>query len=107
VAGGIDQIILDEPSNSLIGVSNGSVFVIPDGANLGAADELAVDVKGHTLAKQPKRLFAAPLVEWITESRPQASQDTLGLTPQPARLNMVADLLGLDQRRVGRRVRYA
>lgn len=50
VAGGIDQIILDEPSNSLIGVSNGSVFIIPDGASLGAADELAVDVKGHTVA---------------------------------------------------------
>jgi DNA-binding beta-propeller fold protein YncE len=50
VAGGIDQIILDEPSNSLIGVSNGSVFIIPDGAGLGPADELPVDVKGHTLA---------------------------------------------------------
>jgi len=50
VAGGIDQIILDEPSNSLIGVSNGSVFIIPDGASLGTADELPVDVKGHTLA---------------------------------------------------------
>jgi hypothetical protein len=50
VAGGIDQIILDEPTNSLIGVSNGSVFVIPDGASLGTANELAVDVKGHTLA---------------------------------------------------------
>lgn len=50
VAGGIDQIILDEPSNSLIGVSNGSVFIIPDGTSLGAADELAVDVKGHTVA---------------------------------------------------------
>lgn len=50
VAGGIDQIILDDTRNSLIGVSNGSVFVIPDGASLGPAEELPVDVKGHTLA---------------------------------------------------------
>lgn len=50
VAGGIDQIVLDEPSDSLIGVSNGSVFIIPDGTSLGAADELPVDVKGHTIA---------------------------------------------------------
>ncbi len=50
VAGGIDQIVLDDASNSLVGVSNGSVFVIPDGASLGPAEEMPVDVKGHTLA---------------------------------------------------------
>lgn len=50
VGGGIDQIILDDPSNSLLGVSNGSVFIIPDGASLGTADEQPVEVKGHTLA---------------------------------------------------------
>jgi hypothetical protein len=50
VAGGIDQLILDEPSNSLLGVSNGSVFVLPATSGLGPAAELAVDVKGHTLA---------------------------------------------------------
>jgi DNA-binding beta-propeller fold protein YncE len=50
VAGGIDQLSLDESTSSLIGVSNGSVFVIPAGAILGPASEMAVEVKGHTLA---------------------------------------------------------
>ncbi|PSH05074.1 MAG: hypothetical protein CXZ00_02650 [Acidobacteria bacterium] len=50
VAGGIDQILLDDPSDSLLGVAHGSVFVVPVGATLGAASELPVDVKGHTLA---------------------------------------------------------
>jgi DNA-binding beta-propeller fold protein YncE len=50
VAGGIDQLSLDEPTSSLIGVSNGSVFVIPATASLGPANEMAVEVKGHTLA---------------------------------------------------------
>lgn len=53
VAGGIDQLSLDESTSSLIGVSNGSVFVIPATASLGPASEMAVDVKGHTLAYDP------------------------------------------------------
>jgi len=50
VAGGIDQLILDEASGSLLGVSHGSVFVVPASATLGPASEMDVDVKGHTLA---------------------------------------------------------
>jgi len=50
VAGGIDQLSLDESTSSLIGVSTGSVFVIPAAASLGPASEMAVEVKGHTLA---------------------------------------------------------
>ena len=50
VAGGIDQLGLDEPSSSLLGVSSGSVFVLNANANLGTASELAVEVKGHTFA---------------------------------------------------------
>jgi DNA-binding beta-propeller fold protein YncE len=50
VAGGVDQLILDEPTGSLLAVSNGSVFVIPAEASLGTAVELPVEVKGHTLA---------------------------------------------------------
>lgn len=50
VAGGIDQLILDEPTGSLLGVANGSVFVLPAAGGLGTASEMPVDVKGHTLA---------------------------------------------------------
>ena len=50
VAGGIDQLSLDEGSSSLLGVSHGSVFVVPASASLGPASELDVDVKGHSLA---------------------------------------------------------
>ncbi len=50
VAGGIDQLSLDEAGGSLLGVSQGSVFVIPAAANLGPASELDVEVKGHSLA---------------------------------------------------------
>lgn len=50
VAGGIDQLSLDEASGSLLGVSHGLVFVIPASTILGSASELAVEVKGHTLA---------------------------------------------------------
>lgn len=50
VAGGIDQLLLDEPTGSLLGVSNGSVFILPASGSLGPASELPVDVKGHTLA---------------------------------------------------------
>ncbi len=50
VGAGIDQLILDEPTNSLLGVSNGAVFVLPATSSLGPASELPVDVKGHTLA---------------------------------------------------------
>jgi DNA-binding beta-propeller fold protein YncE len=50
VGGGIDQIVLDEPTGSLLGVANGSVFVLPASGSLGTASEMPVDVKGHTLA---------------------------------------------------------
>jgi len=50
VAGGIDQLSLDEAGGSLLGVSNGTVFVVPASAGLGPASELDVEVKGHTLA---------------------------------------------------------
>ncbi len=50
VAGGIDQLSLDEAGSSLLGVSQGSVFVVPASANLGPASELDVEVKGHSLA---------------------------------------------------------
>lgn len=50
VAGGIDQIVFDEPTASLFGVSDGSVFVVPASASLGPASEFPVDVKGHSLA---------------------------------------------------------
>jgi DNA-binding beta-propeller fold protein YncE len=50
VAGGIDQLILDEPTDSLLGVAQGSVFVVPATASLGPAIEVPVEVKGHTLA---------------------------------------------------------
>jgi DNA-binding beta-propeller fold protein YncE len=50
VAGGIDQLSLDDASGSLLGVSHGSVFVVPASASLGPASELDVEVKGHTLA---------------------------------------------------------
>ena len=50
VAGGIDQLLLDDPSDSLIGVAQGSVFVVPATANVGPAIEMSVEVKGHTLA---------------------------------------------------------
>lgn len=50
VAGGIDQLSLDEGSGSLLGVSHGSVFVVPASSGLGPASELNVEVKGHTLA---------------------------------------------------------
>lgn len=50
VAGGIDQISLDDAGGSLLGVSQGSVFLIPASAGLGPASELAVEVKGHSLA---------------------------------------------------------
>ncbi len=50
VAGGIDQLSLDEASSSLLGVSQGSVFVVPASGSLGPASELDVEVKGHSLA---------------------------------------------------------
>jgi DNA-binding beta-propeller fold protein YncE len=50
VAGGIDELLLDEASDSLLGVANGSVFVIPATTALGPANEVPVEVKGHTLA---------------------------------------------------------
>lgn len=50
VAGGVDQLILDEPTGSLLAISNGSVFVIPAAPALGVAVELPVEVKGHTMA---------------------------------------------------------
>lgn len=50
VAGGIDQLTLDEAASTLLGISNGAVFVLPVTATLGVASELAVDVKGHTFA---------------------------------------------------------
>jgi hypothetical protein len=50
VAGGIGQLVLDEPTASLLGISQGSVFVVPATSSLGVASELLVDVKGHTLA---------------------------------------------------------
>ncbi len=50
VAGGIDQLDLDEPTSSLMGVSSGSVFVLSANASLGLASELPVEVKGHTFA---------------------------------------------------------
>jgi hypothetical protein len=53
VAGGIDQLGLDENSSSLLGVSSGSVFVLSAAATLGLANELNVDVKGHTFAYDP------------------------------------------------------
>lgn len=50
VAGGIDQLDLDDPTSSLLGVSSGSVFVLSANASLGSASELPVAVKGHTFA---------------------------------------------------------
>jgi DNA-binding beta-propeller fold protein YncE len=50
VAGGIDQLSLDDGSSSLLGVSQGSVFLVPASGSLGPASELAVEVKGHSLA---------------------------------------------------------
>jgi hypothetical protein len=50
VAGGIGQLVLDEPTASLLGIAQGSVFVVPATGTLGVASELLVDVKGHTLA---------------------------------------------------------
>jgi len=50
VAGGIEQLVLDEASGALLGIAEGSVFVVPAKASLGDASELAVEVKGHTLA---------------------------------------------------------
>jgi DNA-binding beta-propeller fold protein YncE len=50
VAGGIDQLLLDESSDSLLGVAHGSVFILPAAGSLGPASEMPVEVKGHTLA---------------------------------------------------------
>ncbi len=50
VAGGIDQLSLDEDGGSLLGVSQGSVFVMAAAAGLGPASELELEVKGHSLA---------------------------------------------------------
>jgi DNA-binding beta-propeller fold protein YncE len=50
VVGGIDRIVFDEATASLIGAADGSVVVLPAAATLGAADELQVDVKGHSIA---------------------------------------------------------
>jgi hypothetical protein len=49
VAGGIDRVVFDEASDSLIGAAEGSVVVLPAAAVLGQADELPVDVKGHSI----------------------------------------------------------
>jgi DNA-binding beta-propeller fold protein YncE len=50
VSGGIDQLLLDAGTDSLMGVAQGAVFVIPASSGLGVANESAVEVKGHTLA---------------------------------------------------------
>ncbi len=57
VAGGIDQLTLDASSSSLLGIANGSVFVLPASATLGPAAEMPIEVKGHTLACDPATGF--------------------------------------------------
>lgn len=50
VAGGIDQLALDDTNGVLLGQSEGEVFVIPAAAALGEAAEMTVPVKAHRFA---------------------------------------------------------
>jgi DNA-binding beta-propeller fold protein YncE len=56
-AGGVDHLWLDEKSQMLYAMSNGSVFIMKAGGKLSEPEEIAVDVKGHTLAFDPSKNF--------------------------------------------------
>jgi len=54
---GVDQLWLDAPQRTLFAVSNGAVLMLHAGERLTLANELPVDVKGHTLAFDSKTRF--------------------------------------------------
>jgi YVTN family beta-propeller protein len=56
-AGGVDHLWLDAKSQTLYAMSNGSVFIMKTSGKLGAAVEVPVDVKGHTLAFDENKNF--------------------------------------------------
>jgi DNA-binding beta-propeller fold protein YncE len=56
-SGGVDHLWLDEKSQRLYAMSSGSVFIMKAGMKLGEAEEIVVDVKGHTLAFDPNKNF--------------------------------------------------
>jgi YVTN family beta-propeller protein len=56
-AGGVDHLWLDAKSQTLYAMANGSMFIMKTGARLGKAEEVSVDVKGHTLAFDETKNF--------------------------------------------------
>lgn len=55
VAGGINQLLLDGNSHNLFGGSNGALFVVKTDGSGRNLEEVAVEVKGHTLAFDASR----------------------------------------------------
>ncbi len=54
--GGVDALVLDDAHNRLMAAAGGAVFSVKTGGGtLTADDELATDVKGHTLAYDPEK----------------------------------------------------
>lgn len=53
--GGIDALWLDDANQRLFAAAGGSVFVIRTNGKLVADDEVATEVKGHTLAFDPQK----------------------------------------------------
>jgi YVTN family beta-propeller protein len=59
--GGVDALWLDPGSRTLYAASNGSLLMMQAKGRLTSADELAIDVKGHTVAYDAaKRLVLLP-----------------------------------------------
>ena len=56
-AGGVDHLWLDPKSQTLYAIANGSVFIMKAGGKLGLPEEIALDVKGSTLAFDPNKNF--------------------------------------------------
>jgi DNA-binding beta-propeller fold protein YncE len=56
-AGGVDHLWLDAKSQTLYAMANGSMFIMKAGLRLGNPEEVAVDVKGHTLAFDESKNF--------------------------------------------------
>jgi YVTN family beta-propeller protein len=56
-SGGVDNLWLDAKSQTLYAMSNGSIFIAKTGTRLGTPTEVAVDVKGHTVAYDPVKNF--------------------------------------------------
>lgn len=52
---GIDALWFDEANQRLFAAAGGSVFVLRTNGRLAADDEVATDVKGHTLAFDPQK----------------------------------------------------